>query len=237
MKPLLLLLFWVLFLISCSENKPETISTGQKKLQQLSENEQIQVLDTDFSKGQLTNKQTISLWDVQKMHGHLCDGLVVGFLGLKEALYELYPDSLVDRTNTRIVAKSSPCVGDVGLYLSGGRYQFNSFYVDNTIESMYIVQRIDNLKTVAVDLKKGVKPDKIDEWGAKAVKKELNACQLDSLRYLEDQFARKLFSSNAQQLFILTNLSSFQWKPILKSDYLKTDVLNKFGKECTIEKR
>ena len=47
----------------------------------------IKVLDTDFSKGRLQNVQTITLDDAVKLHGHLCDGLVVGFLGLKETLY------------------------------------------------------------------------------------------------------------------------------------------------------
>lgn len=53
------------------------------------QNPSIKVLDTDFSKGRLQNIQTITLNDAIKLHGHLCDGLVVGFLGLKETLYKL----------------------------------------------------------------------------------------------------------------------------------------------------
>lgn len=58
----------------------------------------IQTIDTDFSKRRLNYKQTITLEDTAKFHGHLCDGLVVGFLGLTEALYELYPGKIIDRT-------------------------------------------------------------------------------------------------------------------------------------------
>ncbi|MEX2411632.1 MAG: FmdE family protein [Candidatus Paceibacterota bacterium] len=102
-------------------------------------NPTIQTIDTDFSKGKLIHTQNISLNDTAKFHGHLCDGLVVGFLGLKEALLLLYPNGIVDRTNTQIVSKSSPCLTDVAIYLTGGRYQFNTFYVDDNIEYTYIV--------------------------------------------------------------------------------------------------
>jgi acetolactate decarboxylase len=43
------------------------------------QNPAIKVMDTDFSKGRLTHQQTITLDDAAKFHGHLCDGLVVGF--------------------------------------------------------------------------------------------------------------------------------------------------------------
>lgn len=82
----------------------------------------IKVNDTDFSKGRLGNIQPVDLQDLSKFHGHLCDGLAEGFLALQQALYELYPDSIIDRTNTRIVSKPSPCLTDVAIYLTGGRY-------------------------------------------------------------------------------------------------------------------
>jgi len=103
----------------------------------IAQNPSMEVLDTNFSKGSLNYKQTITLNDVVKFHGHLCDGLVVGFLGAKEALYKLYPDGLVDRTNTRIISKSSPCLTDVAIYLTGGRYQFNTFFVSDSINYIY----------------------------------------------------------------------------------------------------
>jgi formylmethanofuran dehydrogenase subunit E len=122
------------------------------------QNPSMEVLDTNFSKGSLNNKQTITLNDVVKFHGHLCDGLVVGFLGAKEALYKLYPDGLIDRTNTRIISKSSPCLTDVAIYLTGGRYQFNTFFVSDSINYIYIIQRISDGKAFGVKLKPGIKP-------------------------------------------------------------------------------
>lgn len=115
-------------------------------------------LDTDFSKGRLNHIQKVSINDLEKFHGHLCDGLVVGALAMQQAFNELYPNQPIDRTNLRIVSKPSPCLTDVAIYLTGGRYQFNTFYVDTTFNGLYIVQRIDNQQTVLVILNKGVKP-------------------------------------------------------------------------------
>ena len=192
----------------------------------------IKVNDTDFSKGRLGLYHEINLTDLEKFHGHLCDGLVVGFLGINEALAELYPDGVVDRTNTRIVSKGSPCLTDVAVYVTGGRYQFNSFYVSNDIDGIYIVQRIDNRKTVSVRLNKGVKPEQIDLLGAKAVKGELESCDLDKLKALEDDFSDLLLSTNPKDNFTVTEVTDFNWNPVLKSDYTKTDILNKNKTKC-----
>ncbi|WP_445712966.1 hypothetical protein [Flavobacterium sp.] len=53
----------------------------------------ITVNDTDFSKGKLGNIQKIKVNDIAKLHGHVCDGLIEGFMaldfGLKQFLMEL----------------------------------------------------------------------------------------------------------------------------------------------------
>ena len=194
----------------------------------------IKVNDTDFSKGRLGLEHEVTLKDLEKFHGHLCDGLVVGFLGAKEGLSILYPNGITDRTNTRIISKSSPCLTDVAVYVSGGRYQFNSFYVDNSIKNgFYIIQRKDNGKTVVVSMNKGVKPKEINELGALAIKGELPACDLDKLKKLEDEFSEKLLAENPKDNFTVTEITGFNWNPILKNNYTKTDVLNKNTKNCT----
>ncbi len=193
----------------------------------------IKVVDTDFSKGRLGLEHGIGLRDLEKFHGHLCDGLVVGFLGIRQGLDKLYPDGVVDRTNTRIVSKSSPCLTDVAVYVSGGRYQFNSFYVDNSIkDGFYILQRKDNGKAVLVGMKSGIKPKEINVLGAKAMKGELPACDLDKLKKMEADFADYLLKTDPQKVFTVKELHHFIWKPILKNDYIKTDVLNKNKSKC-----
>lgn len=192
----------------------------------------IKVLDTDFSKGRLQNIQTITLDDAVKLHGHLCDGLVVGFLGLKEGLYKLYPDSIIDRTNNRIVSKPSPCLTDIAIFMTGARYQYNTYYVSDSIKYQFIVQRIDNEKTFGVKLKPGLMPTAIDSLGRLATKGELDACGIDSLRKLENQFSTFLLSQNPQDLFIIEEIKNYKWLPVLKGNFLKTDVLNKKLQNC-----
>lgn len=216
-------------LFSCNSQEQKDYTKAEETESDLS----IKVIDTDFSKGRLTLEHELSLLDLEKFHGHLCDGLVVGFLGIKEGLDVLYPNGVVDRTNTRIISKSSPCLTDVAVYITGGRYQFNSFYVDNSIENgFYIIQRKDNLKSVLVSLNKGVKPSKINELGAKAISGELPACDLDKLKEMEDDFSEMLLTSNPNDNFTVTEITDFDWKPVLKNDYVKTDILNKNKANC-----
>lgn len=198
----------------------------------LAQNPSIKVLDTDFSKGRLQNIQTITLNDAVKLHGHLCDGLVVGFLGLKETLYKLYPDSIIDRTNNRIVSKSSPCLTDIAIFMTGARYQYNTFYVSDSIKYLFIVQRIDNEKAFGVKLKSGLKPVAIDSLGRLAANGELDACGIDSLRKLESQFSIFLLSKKPQDLFIIVEIKNYKWLPDLQGNFLKTDVLNKKLQNC-----
>jgi formylmethanofuran dehydrogenase subunit E len=196
------------------------------------QNPSIEVLDTDFSKGRLQNIQTITLNDAVKLHGHLCDGLVAGFLGLKETMYKLYTDSIIDRTNNRIVSKPSPCLTDIAIFITGARYQYNTFYVSDSIKYQFIVQRIDNEKTYGVKLKLGLMPSAIDSLGKLAVKGDLDACGIDSLRKLENEFSSFLLSKNPKDLFIIEEIKNYKWLPVLKSNFLKTDVLNKKLKGC-----
>ncbi|MFC0658037.1 FmdE family protein [Mongoliitalea lutea] len=191
--------------------------------------------DTDFSKGRLGFQQKIELDDLVKFHGHLCDGLVVGAMGLKEALEVLYPDGTIDRTDLRIVSKSSPCLTDVAVYLTGGRYQFGTFYVDDAIDGMYVVQRISDGMAYQVNLKKGVKPTIIDDMSKKAVNLELSGCELDALKGIEDDFTDYLLKADAKEIFQITEMEDFEWNPVLKADFVKTDVLNKHAANCTIE--
>ena len=193
---------------------------------------EFETIDTDFSKGRLKHKQTITINDLEKFHGHLCDGLVVGALAIQEAMNELYPNQPIDRTNLRIISKPSPCLADVAIYLTGGRYQFNTFYVDTEFEGLYIIHRIDNLKTLSVSLNNGVKPTAIDSLGNIAIQQNLSPCDIDYLRKLEDDFTQSLIHSDPSKLFTTKEMSGFEWNPKTKNDYLKTDILNKNLPDC-----
>jgi acetolactate decarboxylase len=208
-------------------------TSSDLEMRELIRKHPLKVLDTDFSKGRLRKEHCITLNDLEKFHGHLCDGLVVGFLAIGQAAHLLYPDGPIDRTNTRIVSKSSPCLTDAAVYLTGARYQFHTFYVDNKLpDAMYIVQRIDNGKAVGVKLKKGVKPKEIEEMGARAVKQELGPCELDTLKEMEDDFSLFLLRSRPDSLFEMRELPAFKWQPFLRNDFVKSDILNKNMGPC-----
>ncbi len=49
---------------------------------------------------------------------------------------------------------------------------------------------------------------------------------------MEDEFSRKLMVSNPEEIYTATEITGFEWKPILKNDYLKTDILNKSKSAC-----
>jgi formylmethanofuran dehydrogenase subunit E len=193
---------------------------------------EFETIDTDFSKGRLTHRQTITIADLEKFHGHLCDGLVVGVLAVQQTMQELYPNQPIDRTNLRIVSKPSPCLTDVAIYLTGGRYQFNTFYVDTDFEGLYIFQRMDNLQTVTVSLISGVKPTVINSLGNIAIRQELSPCDIDRLKKLEDDFTETLIHSNPGNIFSVKEISNFRWSPNQKNDFLKTDIINKHLPEC-----
>ncbi len=192
----------------------------------------LRVNDTEFSKGRLGFQQEVTLEDLIKLHGHLCDGLAEGFIALQQGLFVLYPDSVVDRTNTRVISKPSPCLADAALYLTGGRYQYNTFSVAVDFEGLYILQRIDNGKTVAVIRPPGVKPPIIDVMGDKAILGQLSPCELDELRKLEDQYLEFLQKADPAKIFEVRELKHFQWQPVLRSDFPKTDILNKYAPQC-----
>lgn len=192
----------------------------------------LRVNDTDFSKGRLGHEQIICIDDLAKFHGHLCDGLLEGFLALQLGLYQLFPDSVTDRTNLRVASRSSPCLTDAAAYLTGARYQYGSFYVSDEIEGLYVAQRIDSGRTVRISRKPNVKPAIIDALGREAVAGKLSPCDLDRLRDLEDAYLRFLRESRPEDLFEVSPLPNFVWQPTLKNDFVKTDILNKNAERC-----
>lgn len=197
----------------------------------LLEGQTIIVNDTDFSKGRLGYKQEVSLSDLEKFHGHMCDGLVEGFLALQFGLQELYPDGVVDRTNTRVITKSSPCLTDAAIYLTGGRTQYNTFYIDNSISGLFIIQRLDTGKALEISRRPNVKPQMIDIMGDQAIRNELDPCALEELKRMEEKYSEYLLTNSPQNLFEIVEIPHFKWLPKFES-YLKTDVLNKHQKPC-----
>jgi hypothetical protein len=97
---------------------------------------------------------------------------------------------------------------------------------------MYIVQPIDNGKTIAVNLKPGIKPAIIDSLGNLANKGKLDACGLDSLQQLEGLFLQQILADNPQQTFAIIDAGAYKWNSILLNTFIKTDIINKRQQNC-----
>lgn len=68
------------------------------------------VLDTDSAIGRLNLRpKRLSLEDLARVHGHLCDGLVIAWIELRAALATLFPEGVVDRTDVQADSKNGPC--------------------------------------------------------------------------------------------------------------------------------
>lgn len=193
----------------------------------------IRVNDTDFSKGRLGYQQALIFEDLVKLHGHPCDGLIEGALAMQYGLYQLYPDSIVDRTHTRVVSRSSPCLADAALLLSGARYQYGTYFVNDSIPGLYIIGKTGHDEAFAISRKDGVKPPQIDELGKLAIAGILSPCGLDSLRLMEEDYARFLMNTeDLSTLFEVEPLEDFSWDLPLQNTFLKTDILNKNAAAC-----
>ena len=83
--------------------------------------------DTDSTPGRY-NLQTkeIGLKDIARIHGHMCDGLVIAFVEIKAVLSKVFPDGVVDRTDLQVVSKNGPCWADAAAFLTGARINFQN---------------------------------------------------------------------------------------------------------------
>ncbi len=217
--------FLALILAGCSSAPVADVPAANAALQW-------KVVDTDFSKGRLGHEQTVTFDDLVKFHGHWCDGLVVGARGLGEALHTLYPTGPIDRTDLRIISRSSPCLTDVAVMLTGARAQFGTFQVSDTIPALYLVQRISDGRTFSVALRPDVKPERLDSLGRLAVQQGLSPCGLDSLQAIEEHFGKDLLAMDPKDAFIITEIPAFTWPAASGPTFTKTDILNKNAPRC-----
>lgn len=116
-------------------------------------------LDTDSALGRRNlHPKRITLKDMARMHGHLCDGLVTAWVELGAALRDLFPDGVVDRTDVRAVSKNAPCWADAGAWMTGARINQGTLVLDNSVGDGFNVQRISTGEAVRVSLRTGVYP-------------------------------------------------------------------------------
>ncbi len=183
-------------------------------------NQPIRVLDTDSALGRYSlNTKEIGLKDLARMHGHLCDGLVIAFVQIKAVLSKLFPEGVVDRTDLQGVSKNGPCWVDAIAFMTGARINFQTLRIDNNIGDGYIIQKISTDEAYEVHLRPGIFPAEQDNLEKKirslrAAGQTVTPEDIDSLDKMTEALSRKLLNTAPTEILDIKPLAHYQFIPI-----------------------
>lgn len=190
-----------------------------------------QVRDTESSHGRYAKgiKQIHGI-DLVRFHGHPCDGLFRGMYAMSLALQSLFPDGVVGRTDLRFLSRNSPCLGDIGAYLTGGRVRFGTQDVRNRPGVWYIVQRVSTGKTVEVVEKEGFFPREIMDMESQlpTLSEQEKSEAVTTLKQMQEDWLRNsLFPSRPEEHYVVREID-FVWEDVpYEHKGTRTDVLYK----------
>lgn len=187
------------------------------------------VRDTQSSLGPYDSGiKCITMEDLIKMHGHPCDGVATAACALSLGLNELYPDGVIDRTDTACITNNSPCFGDVAAYLTGGRIRFGTQKIDPKMGMEFIIYRISSGKAVKVSLKPGVFPADVLELEKKIKSGDFTEQEMRQCQQRQWDYARNLLNRPLSESFLIEELKDFHWQA---DEYehlgVRGDVVNK----------
>lgn len=175
------------------------------------------VVDTDSALGRRNlHSKRITLEDMARMHGHLCDGLVTAWVELGAALHVLFPDGVVDRTDVRTVSKNAPCWSDAGAWMTGARVNQGTLMLDNSVGDGFIVQRISTGRAVRVSLRPGVYPAELAALERsirlrRARGEAVAPAEIDKFEAGANAYSRKLLNTPPEQAVVLESLSEYSF--------------------------
>lgn len=172
------------------------------------------VLDTESSLGPYAPQaKRIELGDLVRMHGHACDGLVTAAAALSVGLAELYPDGVIDRTDTGCISNNSPCFGDVCAYVTGGRIRFGTQKIDPERGASFVLHRFSTDETVEVSLREGVFPEETHRLEQKLKSGSFTAEELRRCQREQWDYARTLLQHPLTESFEVRRREGFHWEP------------------------
>jgi len=180
-------------------------------------NTPIVVRDTDSALGRYNLKtKEIGLKDIARIHGHMCDGLVIAFVEIKSVFEKLFPDGVVDRTDLCAVSKNGPCWTDAAALLTGARINFKTIRIDVSIGDGFIIQKISTGEAYDVHLKPGVFPadqaaleNKIRSFRAQG--KPVTAQDIDIVEKMGDALSLRFLSTPPEQLLDIKKLENYKF--------------------------
>lgn len=191
------------------------------------------VKDTDSALGRYNIRtKKLDLKTMVKIHGHLCDGLTLGWVELSYVLKKLFPDGVVDRTDVRVISKNSPCLVDAGATMTGARINFKTLSLDNSLAGGYIVERISTGKAYEVHLKKGIFPAAQEDLehqirDRRKAGKDVSAKEIDRVEQMADDLIRKLLYTAPEKLLVLKKLQNYKFQFSTKDFGKRSDIINK----------
>ncbi|MDD3014058.1 MAG: formylmethanofuran dehydrogenase subunit E family protein [Candidatus Gastranaerophilales bacterium] len=192
----------------------------------------VTVLDTDSGLGRysLQTKQ-LGLKDLARIHGHLCDGMVIAYIEIKAALEKLFPDGVIDRTDIRIVSKNGPCWVDTASMMTGARINFKTLSIDKSIGDGFIVQRISTGEAYDVHLKTGIFPEKQTALEAKIRKlraedKPVSTNDINEVEKMANELSQCLLNTSPSEILNILPLKNYNFVPTF-SPGKRGDIINK----------
>ncbi len=180
-------------------------------------NKPVIVKDTDSALGRYSLKtKQIGLKDLSRIHGHMCDGIVIAFVEVKAALGRLFPDGVVDRTDLYAVSKNGPCWVDAATFLTGARINFKTLRIDSAVGDGFILQRVSTGEAYDVHLKPGVFP--VDQAmlegkirSLRSQGKPVTAEDIDTVEKMADALSLKLLTGPPEQLLDVKKLENYKF--------------------------
>lgn len=194
----------------------------------------LMVLDTDSALGRRNlYLKRITLKDMARIHGHLCDGLVTAWVELSAALRVLFPDGVVDRTDVRVISKNAPCWADAGAWMTGARINQEALILDNSVGDGFIVQRISSSKVLRVSLWPGVYPANVAalEQSIRSRRAHGEAVapeEIDRFERDANEYSRKLLNTAPDQVLVLEQLAEYHFPDHSQNPLApRSDIINR----------
>ena len=147
------------------------------------------------------------------MHGHAYDGLVMAAAALSVGLGELYPDGIIDRTDTGCISNNSPCFGDVAAYLTGGRIRFGTQKLDKTRGLSFVVYRFSTGEAIEVELRQGVIPKPLKALESKLRSGSFTTEELRECQVAQWDYAKSILRHPLDQSFRTQRIKDMLWTP------------------------
>ena len=181
-------------------------------------NQPVNVLDTDRALGRYSLRtKEIGLKDLARIHGHLCDGMVIAFIETRAVLNKLFPNGIIDRTDLVAVSKNGPCWVDTVAFVTGARINFQTLRIDNTVGDGFILQRVSTGEAYDVRLKPGVFPKdqadleaKVRKWRSEG--KPVTAEDINRVEKMADDLSRKLLNTPPEEILEIKPLTAYKFR-------------------------